>query len=117
MRILRIEDDVDGAGAVIEIEDFFPALAAVARTKNTSLRVGSVGVAERGDEDNVRICWMDDDRADVARVFQADVGPRFARVGGFVDPIAERDVAADAGFAGADVNDVGIGIGNVNRTD
>ncbi len=60
---------------------------------------------------------MDYDRADVASVFEADVGPGFSCVGGFVNAIAERNISADTGFAGAGVNYVGIGISNGNGAD
>ena len=117
MRILRIKHDVDGAGAIIEIKNFFPGLAAIARAENAALRVGAVSVAESRNKNDVGIRGMNDQRTDVTRVFEADVGPRLAAVGGFVDAVAKRNVAADAGFAGADVNDVGIGIGNVDGAD
>ena len=60
---------------------------------------------------------MNDDVADVTSVFEADVGPGLSGVGGFVDAIAEGDVAADAGFAGAGVNHVGIRVGNGDGAD
>src|SRR5207245_2254853 len=95
----------------------FPGLAAVPRPEDATLWVRAVGVAESRNENDVRIRGVNNERADVARIFQADVGPRFAGVGGFINAVAERNVAADAGFAGADVNDIGIGIGNVNGAD
>src|SRR5256884_440965 len=110
VRILRIEDHVDGAGAIVKIENLLPGLAAVARAKNPAIRVGAVGVAERGDKYNIGIRRMNNDRTDVPGVFQADVSPGLPGVGGFVDTVSERDVAADAGFAGADIDDVGIRI-------
>ncbi len=45
-------------------------------------------MAEDADEDDVRIARIDDDGADVARIFQADVGPGGAGVGGFVNAVA-----------------------------
>ena len=44
VRILRIEDDIDAAGAVVEVEDFFPGFSAVARAENAALGIGTVGV-------------------------------------------------------------------------
>src|SRR5207253_3021333 len=75
-----------------------------------AIGVGAVGVAERGDKYNIGIRRMNNDRTDVPGVFQADVSPGLPGVGGFVDTVSERDVAADAGFAGADIDDVGIRI-------
>src|SRR5258708_19587796 len=60
---------------------------------------------------------MDDDGADVAGVLQADVAPGLAGVAGTIDAIAERDVAADAGFAAADINHIGIGFGDGDGAD
>src|SRR2546422_10960557 len=116
MRILRIENNVDSAGAVIEIENFFPRFAAIARAEDAALRVGAVGMAEGSDEGDIRIRGMDDDGADVAGVLQADVVPSLAAVVRTIDAIAEGDVAADASFARTNVNHVGIGIGDGNGT-
>ncbi len=99
MRIVRIENDFDAAGAIIEVENFFPGLAAIASAVDAAVLVRAVGVAKRSDENDIGIRGMDDDIADVASVFEPDVGPGFSGVGGFVHAIAERDVAADAGFA------------------
>src|SRR5207245_2106715 len=63
--ILRIENDINAAGAVIEVENFLPALAAVASTENAALGVFAVGMAQSGDEGDVRIRGMNDDFADV----------------------------------------------------
>ena len=60
---------------------------------------------------------MDNHAADVPRITQADVFPVLAGVGGFVHPVAERDVAADAGFASAHVDHVGIGSGDGDASD
>jgi len=50
---------------------------------------------------------MDDDLADVARVLQSNVIPGLAAVVRTIDAIAEGDVAANAGFAGANINYMG----------
>src|ERR1700756_5512313 len=59
-------------------------------------------MAEDAYDDHVRIFGVDDDRADVFRIFEADVGPGGAGIGGFVDAIA------GGLLAGADVDDLGI---------
>src|SRR5260370_32094110 len=56
-------------------------------------------------------------RGDMTRVTQAHIGPGLARLRGLVDPIAIRDIAADARFAAACVDYVGIRIGNGHRPD
>ncbi len=117
MGIVGIENDFDTAGAIIEVEIFFPGLAAITRAVNAAFGVGAVSVSECGDEHDIGVFGMDDDVADVARFFEADVGPGLSSVGGFVNAVPEGDVAADAGFAGAGINHVGIRIGNGNRAD
>ena len=52
---------------------------------------------------------MDDQLADGARIPQADVLPGLAGIDRFVDAVALRQIAADAGFAGAGIDHVGIG--------
>jgi len=60
---------------------------------------------------------MDDDLADVARVLQSNVVPSLAAVVRTIDAIAEGDVAANAGFTGADINYIGIGVGDRDAAD
>src|SRR6185503_4069351 len=54
---------------------------------------------------------------DMARVFKSDELPRLSRIGTLVHAIALQDVVANAGFAGADIHNVGIGLGNRDRAD
>src|SRR5919198_4746776 len=51
------------------------------------------------------------------RILQSDVGPSFPTIGGFVNSIPVGDVAADACFAGPDIDDVGIGVGHGDSPD
>ena len=117
MRILRIENDVDAAGAVVEVMNFLPALAAVASAENATFGVFAVSMPESGNEGDIRIRGVDDDFADVARVLQANVVPGLAAVVRTVDAVTEGDVAANAGFACADINDVGIGFRDRDAAD
>src|SRR5712664_4832056 len=110
--IAGIENDVNAAGAVVEIENFFPVLAAVAGTEDAAFGVRAVGMAESGDEYDVWIRGMNDEFADVPGVLQSDIGPNLAGVIRTIDAVAEGDISADASFAGSRVNDVGIGIGD-----
>src|SRR5262249_19859982 len=52
---------------------------------------------------------MDAHLGDIANVLQPQVLPSLARVGGFVDAVAMRNVAADGGFAQPRVEHIGIG--------
>src|SRR5205814_10537170 len=109
--------DVDPTGTVVKIENFLPGLAAIASAENAALGVFTVGVAESSDEGDVGIRGMDDDLADVAGVFQADIVRGFAAVVRTVNAVAEGNVAANASFAGADVNDIGIRCGDCDAGD
>jgi hypothetical protein len=60
---------------------------------------------------------MDADFRDGVGVGEADVRPGLARVGRLVDAVAGHDVAANARFAHADVNDVGIRFGDSDGAD
>src|ERR1700720_181384 len=60
---------------------------------------------------------MDEDLANVAGVLQADVVPGLTAVIRTIDAVAEGDVAANAGFAGADINYIGIGVGDRDAAD
>jgi hypothetical protein len=84
---------------------------------DAAIRVRPVGVAERGDEDGVRIAWMDDDPPDLPRRLEADVLPRLAGVRRAIHAVAELDRVAHVGLAGPDIDDVGIGGRDGNRAD
>ena len=53
----------------------------------------------------------------MARVFQSNVVPGLAAVVRTIDAVAEGDVAANAGFAGADINYIGIGVRDGDAAD
>src|SRR5579871_5309848 len=69
-------------------------------------------MAERGDINDVGILRMHANRADVQSVFETHILPGLARVGGFINAVAVRRVAADVRLAHADVNDIWIGFRN-----
>src|SRR5258708_2193423 len=115
--IAWIENDVNAAGAVVEIEDFFPGLPSIARTEDAAFRVRAVGMAESGDEGDVWVRRMNNDFADVPGVLQPDIGPGLAGVIRTIDAVAEGDISADTRFAGASIDDVGIGIRHRDAAD
>ncbi len=113
----RVEAEIDGAGAIVAKEDFGPGLAAVFRAEDAAFLVGAVGVAERGDVDDVGIRRMNANAGDGLRVAEPDVLPGLAGVDGFVDAVALHDIAAELGLAHADVDHVGIGGGDRDGAD
>src|SRR5207245_2309219 len=106
--VVRVETDVDGAGLGVFLEHLLPVLAAVPGAVDAALRVGSEGMAQDGGEGDVRVARMHNHLGDLALLLP-DVLPVLAAVGRFVDAVADGDVAADVGLAGADVDDVGVG--------
>jgi hypothetical protein len=74
-------------------------------------------MTDSGEIDDVGVRRMNLNPADLARVGQTDVRPRFAGVGRFVDAVARGQVAAQAGLAHADVHHVRIRRGDRDRAD
>src|SRR5262249_44398622 len=98
-------------------ENLRPGFAAVARTEDAPLVVRTEDVAEHGGIDMIRVARMDPDTSDQARLSQANVLPGLASVGRAINAHTLGDVAAGAGRAGADIDDVRIGIGHRDRSD
>ena len=103
---MRIEGDVDAARVFVFVENFLPGLAAIGRAENAALCVRAIGMPQRRHENDVGIRRIDDDFADRARIPQANVLPGLAAIERLVNAVAVRDVAANAGFARSDVEDV-----------
>src|SRR5690606_22354397 len=108
-RVIRVHRQVGGAGALVAVQHQLPILAAVGRAVNAARRVRAIDVPEGGHVDGLGILRVDSHAGDVARVLQAQVGPGVAAVVGAVDAIPGDDVAADAGLAHPDVDDVAVG--------
>jgi hypothetical protein len=75
--IARVKGEVDCAGVLILIENLLKRLAAIEGAEDAALGVGSVGMAEGGDEEAVRIAGVDQDRRDLLRVAEAKMTPGF----------------------------------------
>src|SRR5271154_5291108 len=109
MGIVRTEGDVDGAGIFVLVENFLPGFAAIGGAKNTALGIRAERMAQSRHKNNVSIPGIDNYLADGSRVVQADVLPCLPAVEGFINSVAMRDVAADAGLAGTDIDDIRVG--------
>ena len=90
------------------IEDLLERRSAVGRAVDAALRVRAVRMAEHRDEETVRVAGIDEDRADLPAVAQAEVLPRPPAVGRFVDAVADREVRPLQSLAAADVDDVRV---------
>ena len=115
--IFGIDLDFGCSRAVVGEEDALPGFSAIGGAVEAALFVGAVGVAGDGDEDAVGVAGIDGDLADLLAVAEAEVGPGFAAVGGFVDAVAGGEVGALQTFAAADVKGLGIAIGDGNGAD
>src|ERR1700722_11248209 len=107
--ICRIDLNIRAAGVLIFVERFLPGFAAVGGGKDSALFVWSVGMAHHGSEQAIWIARIDGQGGDLLAVAQAEVTPRFSRVRGFVNPIADRKVGALQAFAAGGVNNIWIG--------
>ena len=105
---MRIHHDVHRAGLGTARQHLLPSDAAVHGAINAALFVGRELMAQGRDEHDVRIARIHDDRTDLLRLFQAHVLPGATRVGRFINAVAGGRVAADASFAHARVDHVGV---------
>src|SRR5512143_3556955 len=69
-------------------------------------------MAEYRDEQAIWVARVDDDRADLLPVAQAEVLPGFPGIGRFVHAVTGGQIGTLQAFAATDVDDVGIGWGH-----
>ena len=79
--IVRIETDIDGPCLLIAIKHLRPGSASVGRAENTPFSVRAKSMAERRDQDDVRIVRVDYESADLARILETYMIPSLAAVG------------------------------------
>ena len=87
------------------------------RAVDAAIGIGVIDMAESGDVNAIGVGRVDHNASDLARGFEADMGPGLARVGGFEHADAIGVLAADIGLAGADVDDVRIRRGHGDGAD
>ncbi len=87
-----------------QIENPRPMRSSVERLKNTALIVGSIRVPQSAHIHDVRIARINHNSADVPRIFEANVRPGCAAVGGFVNAVAEGKRGANVTLAGSSIN-------------
>ncbi len=106
VRVRGIHGQRRRAGIRIFIQNLGPGCAAVDGLEDAALLVRSVLVSERRDVRNLGIARIDDDRADLTRIFKAAMRPGLPGIVGNVHTIAVSDVRTHVRFAAADVDDV-----------
>ena len=111
-RIVRIHGQVRAACVFVHKKRFIPGLAAVGGPEDATLLLWTVGMPECARTDDVRIAGINDDAADPASLLETHGSPGLSRVGGFVYPVADRDMAANKGLAGSCPDYVRVGGSN-----
>src|SRR5439155_22396433 len=107
-RIARVDRDVGAARVLVDEQRALPRPAAVGRPVHAALELRPVRVAEGAGEHDVGIARIDHDASDASRRLEAGARPGLARIRGFVDAVADRDVAADERLARAGPYDIWI---------
>src|ERR1700719_4417874 len=74
-------------------------------------------MAERCDKNLLRVAGIDEYPRNLARVLKADVRPGLAAIHGLVHAVSVGDGRAHVRFAGAQINDLGIGWRNSDGAD
>ena len=107
--VFRIEREIRSAGVLVFREHLLEGAAAVGRAIDAALRAWPVRVTEDRGEQPVGVARIDDDHRDLLPIAQAEVRPRLAGVGRFVDAVAHRQIRPRQPLAAADVDDVRVG--------
>ena len=77
---MRIENNIDAAGVFVFGQNFRPGFAAVTRAKDAALLIRAERVPQRRYHNYVLISRIDNQRADLPRIFQPNILPCFAAV-------------------------------------
>ncbi len=117
VRICRIHRQVCGASLLVPEEHVLPALAAIDRFEDAAFRARTVGIAQHGRVDDVRVGGVDAQPADDHASRQADVRPGATGICGLVDAVSLDDVAAQLDFAHAGIHHVRLRFGDGDRAD
>src|SRR5215471_4597553 len=101
-----VDNEIDGASAIVDVEDLLPGLAAVRSFEDPALSVGRGEMAKGRDPDGVGPRRMDDNASDVLSILEAHVLPDLSGVDGLVHAIAPVGAAGGRVVAGSGPDDV-----------
>src|SRR5690349_18088061 len=87
----RIDRDISEAGVLTNVQNFLPALPAVAGLVESAISAGRPQRPLGSDEHRVAVFRMNRDPADVLRMLQTNVRPALTSVFRFVDTVAVVD--------------------------
>src|SRR5262249_14736464 len=104
----RIDGNIDESSILVDVLDLLPGQAAILGLVQTPFFVRSPHMAERRNINDIWICRMNDDPANVVAVAQSHVLPSLAAVDRLVDTVAPRNAVARVGFSRADPNNLWV---------
>src|SRR4030042_367474 len=107
-RMIGVHGNLEAAGVLVGEERVFPGLPAIFGAEDAPLLLGAVAVPERSHEHDIGIAGVDGHPANPARLLEAHMLPGLAGIGGFIDAVADRDIAADEGLTRPRPDDVGV---------
>ena len=113
--VARLDFDIHGTNAIVDVQDLAPGLAAVIRLEHPTLGILLEGVAVGGHPHHVGIGRMDTHGADLTGVGEPGELPCGPAIGRLVNASTGGHIASNAVGSGADVDDVGIGISDGDR--
>src|SRR5713101_8602213 len=117
LRITGIENQVHAADVFVFVEYFLEGLTTVERAVNATLGIRAVGMSLGCDEEAIGIFGIDDNGCDLLRVAQSEMLPGAARVGRFVDAVADGKIGVAQSFPAANINCVWARGSNGERAD
>src|SRR5439155_26610759 len=108
LRVSRIKLEIDSSGVFVLIQNFLPCEAAIEGTKNASLRIGPIRMAEHAGENPVGIVRVNDDSPNLLSIAQSEMFPGTAPIKRLINYVAGRKIRPAKAFAAAHVNHVRI---------
>src|SRR5262249_35429669 len=117
IRIGWIHRQLRHASVLVDKERLLPGLAAVLSAIDAALLLRPVAVPDRADVYDVRVGGMNDDARDAPRELQTHARPGFARIGRFVDAVADGYSAANPALTRPGPHDVVIRRADCQRAD
>src|SRR5436190_19894964 len=94
VRVGGIEDDIAGAGRVVDEEDARPRRTGIHGAIDAAFLIRAEGVAHRGGEDDPRIGRADRNPCEPFAALEAEMLPRMASVTRLVQSVAEGNAVA-----------------------
>jgi hypothetical protein len=108
VRALGVQDEIDDADLLVDVQHLLPRRPAVRRLEDPALGVLGIEVTHRRDVDDIRIRRMDRDAGDVVGIAQPHVRPGLAGIGRLVHAVARVGAPRGERVARANPDDVGV---------